>query len=61
MNANLSAVIATDRHERYISDAAEYRRSRTGRSQKSGESRRSAPSRRRRVSAFLKELSAAAL
>ena len=61
MNTNLSAVIATDRHDRYIRDAAEHRSTRTGRAQKSGESRRPAPSRRHRISSFFKVLAAAAL
>ena len=60
MHANLTAVIAADRHERYLADAAEHRRVRGSRRERSG-ALRPAPSRRRRIGAFLKDLAAAAL
>ena len=50
MNTNLSAAIATERHERLISDASEYRRSASRHI-----------SRRHRFAALVKDLAAASL
>jgi hypothetical protein len=50
MNTNLSAVIATERHERLISDASEYRRSASAKTP-----------RRHRFAALVKDLAAASL
>ena len=50
MNTNLSAIIATERHERLISDASEYRRSASAKS-----------ARRHRFTAFVKDHAAASL
>jgi hypothetical protein len=50
MNTNLSAIIATERHERLISDASEYRRTAS----------RKTP-RRHRFAALVKDLAAASL
>ena len=57
MNSNLAASIATERHERLISDAAAFRRSNSSRS--AAKSTRS--SRRHRVAALVKDLVAASL
>jgi hypothetical protein len=58
MNANLTAVIATERQQRYTAEATEYRRSRTARAAKVQR-----PTRRRshRVSTFFKDLATASL
>jgi hypothetical protein len=50
MNTNLSAIIATERHERLVSDASEYRRSAS----------RKSP-RRHRFAALVKDLAATSL
>ena len=53
MNANLTAAIAAERHERLISDAAQYRRSASVHQPKTA--------RRSRFSALVKDLVAASL
>ena len=57
MNTNFTTVIAAERHQRQITDAAEYRRSRTARSTKAQPVRRHS----HRVSGFFKDLAAASL
>jgi len=57
MNTTFTTVIATERHQRQIADAAEYRRSRTARSTKAQPVRRHG----HRVSGFFKDLAAASL
>jgi hypothetical protein len=56
MNTSLTTVIAAERQQRMVQDAAEYRRAR---SRRRGKSRRH--TRRSRVSAFVKDLAAASL
>lgn len=60
MNPYLSADVATDHRRELLADAAAYRRTRTDRHPKAPKAERR-HGRNRRVSAFLKDLAAAAL
>jgi hypothetical protein len=53
MNTNLSAALATERHEQLISDASQYRRGASSHQPKT--------SRRNRFAALVKDLAAASL
>jgi len=57
MNTTFTTVIATERQQRHIAEAAEYRRSRAARSTKAQPVRRHS----HRISGFFKDLAAASL
>jgi len=58
MNTNITAVIATERHQRYAAEAAQHRSSRRNRPARA---QRPARQHSHRVSAFFKDLAAASL